>query len=385
MIIQSKNVWYRDRFQPLQLKISDTGTIEAINAYDDALSEEDYSGRIMPGFISTHDHGALGSSANEATHEYLDSWSEFLIKEGVTAFYPTTSTLSKEGLLQALEVLGSYQGSKEGAQFLGINAEGPMFSQHPQARGAHMPENIFPATLDLLEEMVEASTHQIKIITIAPDIEGAMDVYDACVKQGIRIYMGHMNANTQQIRTAIDHGATGFTHLYNGMTSFHHRDVGPIGIGLLDDETYVEIIADGVHASEEAIELVYRAKNPKKIITITDAIFAKGLPSGEYHRADKGSYIRVDEEGRVFLESGRLAGSTNRLNNLVDYQINTLGLPAKHVIASVTENPARMMGLNKGLIKVGYDADLICVDKSFRVLDAFVMGKHVFDNVKEIV
>ena len=130
---------------------------------------------------------------------------------------------------------------------------------------------------------------------------------------------------------------------------------------------------------------MYRAKNPKKIITITDAIFAKGLPSGEYHRADKGSYIRVDEEGRVFLESGRLAGSTNRLNNLVDYQINTLGLPAKHVIASVTENPARMMGLNKGLIKVGYDADLICVDNSFRVLDAFVMGKHVFDNVKEIV
>lgn len=375
MIIKSDLVWYRDKFQPLMIEVTD-GIITRIGNWD-AEVDEVWIGKVVPGFIDTHDHGALGNSANYGDHAYLEEWSKFLLKEGITSFYPTTSTLNKEGLMEALRTLGSFTGTPDGANFLGINAEGPMFSTHPNAIGAHMVENIFMPTDDLLEEMWEASNHKIALITIAPDPKGAMEIIKAATELGIVVMMGHMQATTAQVYEAMDNGAKGLTHLFNGMNGIHHRDLGPAGVGLVEDALYVELIADGVHVSDEAIKLVYKAKDPNKIITITDAIFAKGIPTGVYPQANKDSVITVDEKGNVYLESGRLAGSTNKLNNLVRHQVEDLGISFHKVIDSVTINPATLMGLNKGEIKVGKDADLIALDEDYNVVNAMVSGKVV--------
>lgn len=373
MKISSKNVWLDGKFTPATVE-TEAGIITSVTKID--TKETDCEDYVLPGFISTHDHGALGKNANEADHKFLDDWSHFLLKEGVTSFLPTTSTLSKEGLFHALSVLGAYQGNPVGAHYLGINAEGPMFSTDMRAKGAHEIANIFPPSLELIETMLAKAQNKIRLITIAPELEGAMDVYDYCAKHNVKVFMGHMDAKAADVKLALQHGAVGLTHLFNGMPSLHHRDLGPVGIGLLEDSLYVEIIADGVHISDDTIRLVYKVKPHDKIITITDSIFGKGLPAGTYSRGDKGGGVTINEAGQVHLESGRLAGSTNRLNRLVAHQIDDLGMDQKAVIDSVTINPAALLEVNKGVLGQGYDADIIVTDSHFNVKKVYLNGQE---------
>lgn len=370
MKLKSRRMWNGKQFVSAEI-VLEGGKIASIN--ETVLSHDDL--RIVPGFISMHDHGALGINANELDHGRLEAWSRFLIEEGVTSFYATTSTAPFDTLIQGLSVYKDYVNIDDGAWLLGVNAEGPMFSKDHHAKGAHLESNLVEPSIETFETMMKASGNRIQIMTIAPELDGAIDTIAHATHQGVKVFMGHTMATALEARRGLEAGACGFTHLFNGMRPLHHREVGVAGVGLFDPSTYSEMIADGVHLSDEAIRMIYASKPLDKLITITDSVMAKGLKPGVHWREDKKEAIRIDEMGRVYLPDGRLAGSTNKMSELLKYQVETVGIPVEKVLPTMACNQSVMMGLNKGHIELGFDADLVLLDTEYRVVGVIVGGK----------
>ena len=375
MILACHKLWNNSEFEKKNLVI-EGGKIKHITKFDETVSDRVITDFLLPGFISIHDHGALGGDANHANIEHLNLWSKLLLREGITSFLPTTSTVRLETLMNSFEVLGEVD-QLDGANFIGINAEGPFFSKEHHGKGSHQVENILSVDLELMKKMYSVSNSKIKLMTIAPEIEDADVLLDFCNKNNIKVFIGHTDSENDDIYKFLEAGSSGFTHLFNGMTSFHHRMVGPSGIALIEDNQFVEIIADGTHLSKEAIRLVYKVKPSDKIITVTDSIFAKEMAPGTYYREEKNQNIIINNEGKVLLENGRLAGSTNKMNALLKYQVEEAKIPFEKVILSMTKNPATLLGLEgkKGEISENFDADLVVMNSDYEIVEVYIKGK----------
>ncbi|EGO5801582.1 N-acetylglucosamine-6-phosphate deacetylase [Enterococcus faecalis] len=381
MIIQSKNVWINEQFQPAQVEVSEQRIVAILPYNEKAVDKEYGANRILPGFIDIHNHGWHGGDANHANHEFIKEWQAYLPEEGITAFLPTTSTTFPKDLEHSFEVIGSFieedQGTN-GAQIIGIHAEGPMISE--EFRGSHNPELLVKPSVETFKNWQELAKGHIKLMTLAPenDVENALTTY--CHEHDVVISIGHTAATYEQAMAAVEAGAKSFTHTFNGMEDISHRKPTAVVAALDSEETFAEIIADGVHVDYSLVRVLAKLKGKDYLIAVTDSIWAKGCQPGVYPKPEKGIEMVIDEQNVVRLANGKLAGSTNHLNNMVRNLVEKALLPEVIAINSVTKNPARLLNVNEsmGEIKLGLLGNFTIIDEKYEVLETLVNGETVY-------
>lgn len=379
MIIQSKRVWVLDTWMEAQIEMLD-GKIEMIYPHGCKEVDEDYGDRrIIPGFIDVHTHGAYGFDTNDANEEGLRKWMKNIVKEGVTGILPTTITQSEEVLTKALQnVVKVVEDGYEGANILGIHFEGPYLDQ--TYKGAQPEQYCVKPDVEQMKRYMAASKNMIKIVTMACEHDDDYALTKYLAENDVVVSQGHSSATYEQASLAIANGAKSMTHVYNGMTKFHHRDPGLVGAAMRFRNVYGEIICDGNHSSYAALNDFFTAKGPNYGIMITDSLMVKGLPAGT-RTLFGGNWIELFEDGSAHLvEAGNLAGSTLNVNKGLQILVEKAMVPWQTAINACTINPARMIGLEKtkGSIQTGKDADIVVLNDDYSVEMTYVLGKKAF-------
>jgi N-acetylglucosamine-6-phosphate deacetylase len=328
-----------------------------------------------PGFVDVHIHGAGGHDVMEGTEEALKAVSSTIARHGTTSFVATTVTASPDAICHSAEGIARYFGmqhvaSDPRAEVLGVHFEGPFIN--PLRRGVHPPEFLKLPSADLLARFIAAAKGRAQILTIAPELLGAMPCIEAARKAGMVVGIGHTDATYEQARAAIARGAHHAVHVYNAMRPFSHRDSGVIGAVLTTPEVTAELIADGVHVDETAMRLLLQAKGAGGVILISDGISATGMPDGKYML---GTFEVTVSGGICRNAEGKLAGSTLTLDRALRNIVN-LGAPLADAVRMLTLNPAKLLGLEfkKGALRTGADADLLLLDESLQVTKVWTRG-----------
>lgn len=312
----------------------------------------------------------------ESTHESLNAVSRILVRHGTTSFLPTTVSSPPAVLTNTVEHLGAaISKSFDGAQPLGIHLEGPFIN--PARRGTHKAPNVLAPNLDLLEAWVTGSGHRLRLLTVAPEMEGIEALLIMANHFGVTVAMGHSDATFDQAKAAADRGVCYAVHTFNAMRPFSHRDPGILGEVLTDDRVFAEIIADGIHVNETAVRLFSRAKGKSRVVLATDAISATDMPDGRYRLGDD----TVEVINGVCRDmEGRLAGSTLTQNIALRNFLSWTDWAFEEALFGVTLNPARALKLEgKGRLEPGADADVAIMDEEFRIIKTLVAGRVVFE------
>jgi N-acetylglucosamine-6-phosphate deacetylase len=330
---------------------------------------------IVPGFVDIHIHGAMRYDAMEPSIDTLDQISRFLAEGGVSGFLSTTYSTSHEELMKTLQGLEKVrEHGTTGAQLFGVHLEGPYISQNK--RGAQHPSEIRNPDINELEEILDRYGDLVKIVTMAPELDGAIEAIQFLKKRNIVVSAGHTDANYDETMTAIEAGLSHGSHLFNGMRSFHHREPGVVGALLTDTRVTVELIADGTHLHPAALMLTVKAKGVRDTVLVSDCIKPAGLPDGEYYVND--SKV-VMNDGICKLLDGTLAGSIIRLNQAVQLMTKA-GSTTSEAVQMASTNPTRILGLTqKGRLEKGFDADLVVMDREFNVKLTMVQGSIVYE------
>jgi N-acetylglucosamine-6-phosphate deacetylase len=329
---------------------------------------------VIPGLIDVHVHGSAGSDTMDATPAAIRTMAEFFARHGVTSYLPTTITAPSSAIDAATHNVISMQQPKTGAHHLGVHLEGPYIGS--QFRGAQPQEWLRSPDPQEYEKWFE--TGSIRLVALAPELPGAIEMIERGARQGVRFSVGHSSASYEQVEQAADHGLSQATHTFNGMTGLHHREPGAAGAVLTDDRIYAEIIADGIHLHPAVVKLVVRAKGTGRTILVTDAIRAAGLEDGDY---DLGGQIVQVRDGIARTSRGSLAGSTLTLDTALRNVMRFAGLTIQDALKMATTTPAQALGLSssKGIIQPGADADLALVDPNFAVQATIVNGALIYD------
>ena len=355
-------------------RIMEVGSRAAVRFSRGEFEVLDHSRHLLsPGFIDVHIHGAMGRDVMEGTTEALEAISRFLAAHGTTSFLATTVTASPIATLQAVEALGrQVDRPLPGARMLGLHLEGPFIN--PEKRGAHSARHIRPPSTLILEQLLARSGHRVKLITLAPEVEGSLELIRFARSRGVVVSLGHSNATLEETMAAIDLGAGNATHLFNAMRSFSHRDPGILGAVLTTPRIRAELIADGIHVSPAAVDLCLRCKGAGRILLISDAVSATGMPEGQYRLADMEITL---SEGVCRTPNGTLAGSILTQDQALRNMIRWSGLPVHTVLGMLTRNPAQSLGIasGKGTLAPGHDADMVLLDQDLRVHTTIVQGE----------
>ena len=297
---------------------------------------------MIQGLIDIHFHGQAGFDVMSENPEDLLGLSLHIKKQGVAGFLATFVSTPKQEILASLETVKKVQGSEKGAKILGVHLEGPFL--HPERKGAHNPTHLRPPDLNEIKEWIAAGEGIVKLVTIAPELPGADEAVRFLVKKGVRVSMGHTTATFEQAAAAKKLGVKSVTHLFNAMNPVHHRTPGMAGFALIDDDLYTEVIADGVHVSDEIVRLIFRSRPKKKIILISDGFFlTKRKEGGEVQLG--GITIRPMPDGSLRMLDGTLAGSNSTLKDIVDRMVKMGAATKAEVTRMVTTNPLEMLGL----------------------------------------
>lgn len=328
-----------------------------------------------PGFLDVHIHGAGGRDVMESTEDALRTVSRSVATHGTTSFVATTATASPESICKSAEGIAGFisrqhQSDEPRAEILGVHFEGPFISY--VRRGVHPSEFLKLPSADLLERFIEAAKGHAQILTLAPELLGAMPCIDAARKAGLVVAIGHTDATYEQARAAIARGAHHAVHVYNAMRPFSHRDSGVIGAVLTTPEVTAELIADGVHVDETAMRLLLQAKGAAGVILVSDGISATGMPDGKYTLGT----FEVTVSGGVCRNSeGKLAGSTLTLDRALRNIVN-LGVPLADALRMLTLNPATLLGIEfkKGSLRPDADADILLLDEALNITQVWTRG-----------
>jgi len=325
------------------------GVIEAIGHRADmslpaGAQEVQTSGRFAaPGFVDVHIHGAGGRDVMEGTPEALNTVCKMLASHGTTSYVATTITAKTEEICRSAEGISKYiceqhLSGNPRAEVLGIHFEGPFLS--PLRPGVHPLDCLKLPSAELLEKFVAAAGGHAQILTIAPELLGAMSCIDAARKAGLVVGVGHTDATYEQARAAFARGAHHAIHVYNAMRPFSHRDSGVIGAVLTTPEVTAELIADGVHVDETAMRLLVQAKGATGVILISDGTAATGMPDGKYML---GGLEVTLTGGAVRNAEGKLAGSALTLDRGLR-NIVGLGTPVADALRMLTVEPREIIG-----------------------------------------
>lgn len=375
MIIQSKKVWIADQFTPAQLELED-GIIKEIYPYNEKEVTKDYGDlRILPGFIDIHCHGAYGFDTNDADPEGLRKWAKGIVDEGVTSFLATTLTQSEEVLTNAVSnVAKVVEEGYEGAEILGIHFEGPYLNK--AHKGAQPEEYCVKPDIEQFKRYQKAARGLIKYITMAVENDEDYALTKYCSQNNVVVSIGHSNATYEQAVQAYAHGARSMTHVYNAMTPFTHRANGLVGGALRIRNMYGEIICDGNHSTLAALNNFFTSKGPDYSIMITDSLMCKGFPVGTKFDFGGQEVVIYPDGSAHLVEAGNLAGSTLNVNKGLKILIEDALVPVNYAINACTSNPARCLHVDnrKGTIGVGYDADLVVLDRDYEVVQTYCKG-----------
>ncbi|KQB01164.1 N-acetylglucosamine-6-phosphate deacetylase [Vibrio metoecus] len=379
---RAQRVLHGDKWQPdAVVTVDDTGVITAIETYDvqrhgDAVNLGQVD--LLPGLLDSHVHGSKGCDVMDTTHESLNTLSLYFASLGVTAFVATTVTAPVAKIRAALtQVAKSKQEGVAGAEILGAYLEGPYFTE--KNKGAHPTQWFRELALEELDDWISYSDNQLLKVALAPEKSGALEAIRYLDAHGVKVMLGHSDASYEQVQLALDAGAKGIVHCYNGMRGLHHRDPGVVGAGLLHPECYVEMIADGHHVHPAAIEVAHRCCGSRMTL-ITDAMCATGMPDGQY---TLGEYQVEMQQGVVTTQSGGLAGSTLTLLDGVKNIQRWLNLPVEQAWLMASLTPATSLGIQHqlGTLEVGKYASMVAISSDFSIEKTWVKGRLVFDAV----
>ena len=375
MIIQSRRVWIAGQFIPAQLEVEE-GKITAVYAYETKSWDQDYGkDRIVPGFIDLHTHGAYGYDTNDGEPDGLRNWIRRIPEEGVTGILPTTVTQFPKVLKKAVSnVADVVERGYEGAEILGIHLEGPYLDM--KYKGAQPPEAIARSSVEEFQEYQKAARGLIRYITLAPEHDTDYALTKYCKAAGVVVSMGHSSASYEEALMGIANGATSMTHVYNGMTPFHHREPGLVGTALRVRDIYGEIICDGCHSHVAALNSFFTAKGRDFGIMVSDSLRAKHCPPGGFYEMG-GHEIEIRENGLAYGKGTEtIAGSTLNLNKGLKILVEDAMIPFDAALNSCTINPARCLRVDdrKGRLAAGYDADLVVLNDSYDVVETYCRG-----------
>lgn len=331
---------------------------------------------ISPGFIDLQINGALG--VDFSLHpELLPEVSAFLPRYGVTSFLPTLISAPQQSYAHVLPILRKQIGTKNGAVALGIHLEGPFL--HPLQAGAHPIEALKNFSEVSSLEKFYGGLEGIKIVTLAPELPGAMQAILDLHRKGVVVAAGHTSATMEEMNEAVKNGVSFVTHLFNAMTPFHHREPGVIGAALTDPHLYYSIIADGVHTHPSALFLAWKA-NPKGSILITDGMSGLGMPKGIYVLG--GQEVDVQDGYAVLDGENKLAGSIQGIDAMVRFFHKSTGCSVAEALEAASLKPARLLGLEatKGSLEIGSDADIVVLDEHLFPQATYVQGKKVYSS-----
>jgi N-acetylglucosamine-6-phosphate deacetylase len=327
---------------------------------------------LVPGFIDVHVHGGAGHDVMEKNSGALAAMERHLAKTGVTSYCPTTVTAPRDATFAALDNLATEaRASRDGLRSkpAGLHLEGPFISH--AKRGVHPPENLLLPSADLFEQFWNATSGNISVMTIAPELPGAPETIRAATERGVCISLGHSNATLAEAQAGIAAGARHATHTFNAMRPLDHREPGVLGIVLDDDHLTADIIVDGVHVHPEVVSLFLRAKGPDRAVLITDAISATGQGDGTFLLGK----LKVDVRGNRCEFEGRLAGSVLTLDLAVRNVVDYAGWTLQQSVRLATINPARVLGRKDiGVIASGARADFAVLTRDGRVVRTIIDG-----------
>ena len=355
-----------------------------------ALKEEIVDAKEMylsPGFIDIHLHGAGGYDTMEGNTEALEGIAKAIVKHGTTAFLPTTMTVSIPEINQTLHAIKAFMKDRaqekktqlagrncriDGAQVLGAHLEGPFVN--PKAIGAQNPKYLLLPSIRAYDEIVKGCEDIVVSMTLAPELNGAKELIQYATSKGIVCCAGHTQATYAEMIKATEWGISHVTHLYNAMTPFNHREPGVVGAAF-DSHLTAETISDGIHISYPALRIAYKQKSTDEMLLITDAMMACCMPDGKYALGGQAVYLK---DGAARLENGALAGSVLTLEQAISNVYHHCNLPLYEVVKMATYNPAKFCKVEdrKGLIKEGYDADLVLFDENLQVKRVWVKGEE---------
>ena len=365
MIIRNGNV-FTDKFvfEQRDVFINDGVIVESIECVSDK-TQIDASGKlVIPGLVDVHTHGSYGHEFCDADCEGMYITGKYLKEHGVTSYCPTSMTVSKEDIINILKTADKDYGD-ECAEIVGINVEGPFISA--AKKGAQEERFILLPDFDLFCEFNDACGGKIKLVTVAPETDGAQEFIkkasDIC-----NVSLGHSTANFDTAAEAFNNGANHVTHLYNAMNPFLHRDSGIIGAAR-DANAYVELIADGYHIHPSVIRATFQMFGSDRVVLISDSMKATGLPDGKYSLGGQAVYVK---NCKATLEDGTLAGSSTNLFACMKKAVS-FGIPIEEAIKAATANPAKSIGIYEsvGSITVGKKADIVITDDNLNIERVF--------------
>lgn len=333
---------------------------------------------VVPGFIDQHIHGAAGADAMDGDINALSTISKALLSEGTTAFLATTMTQSVENIERALKAVNQYINEKNnnGATLLGVHLEGPFIS--PKHVGAQPLEYVQSPSVEAFKVYEKASGDNIKMVSLAPEMEGATELIKYLVSKNIVASIGHTGATYNNVEKAVAVGLSNVTHTYNAQTPVHHREVGVVGSAMLFDELSCEVICDTIHVSVPAIKLLIKNKPSDKVILITDAMRAKHLPDGESELGGQKVFVK---NGEARLADGTLAGSVLKMNVAIKNLVEKANVSLEKAIDYATINPAINLKVDgeRGSIALGKVADFAVLNKDYSVGLTIVNGEVVYN------
>jgi N-acetylglucosamine-6-phosphate deacetylase len=399
VIIRGGAVVAPDLVIPNGVILIEDGTIAAVHPTGDAaLPPADGRGAtvidaagctVCPGFIDIHIHGAAGADTMDATPGALQTMAAFAASRGVTGFLPTVISNPLPDMVRACRHVADYIQAQSaastdapvvprGAAVLGINVEGPFLN--PAARGAQPESGILSPDRAVLDELLQAGAGHVKIMSVAPEIDGALEIISLLAEAGVVPAIAHTEATYEQTCAAAQAGARLVAHTFNAMRGLHHRAPGTVGAALTLDELACEMIADGVHLHPAVVDLIVRAKGPSRVALVTDAMRAAGMPEG---RSELGGQVVIVKDGVARLESGSLAGSTLAMDRAVANVRRFAHVSLAEAVQMASSTPARLIGQGhcKGSLAPGMDADITILGPEGQVVRTIVAGNTVYEGV----
>jgi N-acetylglucosamine-6-phosphate deacetylase len=328
---------------------------------------------LAPGFIDIHVHGGAGHDVMQPGEDSLAAMECHFARRGVTSYCPTTVTAPLDKTLEALDRLAiSRKRRRDGRRSrpLGLHLEGPFISH--AKRGVHPVEYLLEPSPELFEKLWDAAGENVAVMTIAPEIPGAIETIRAAASRGVCVSLGHSNATLAEAQQGIAAGARHATHTFNAMRPLDHREPGVLGAVLADDRVTADLIADGVHVHPEIVSVFLRAKGEQGAVLITDAISATGMGDGKFLLGG----MEVVVTGDRCEHDGRLAGSVLTLDRAVRNVAQFGGWSLQQSVRLATLNPAHVLGRNDiGIIAPGAQADIVVLSREGEVQETIVAGQ----------